>query len=42
MPGGLAVGLRRHKHAVLLVLLVVALAVETFYAQSGAERASDA
>jgi len=38
MPSGLAVGLRRRKHAVLLVLLVVALAVDTLYAQSGAER----
>jgi len=38
MPGGLAVGLRRHKHAVLLGLLVVALAVDTIHAQSGAER----
>jgi hypothetical protein len=38
MPGGLAVGLRRRKHAVLLALLVVALAAQTFNAQSGAER----
>jgi hypothetical protein len=38
MPDGLAVGLRRHKHAVLLALLFVALAIETFNAQSGAER----
>jgi len=38
MPGGTAVALRRHKHAVLLALLVVALAIETFNAQSGAER----
>jgi hypothetical protein len=36
MLGGQMVGLRRHKHAVLLALLVVVLAVETF--QSGAER----
>jgi voltage-gated potassium channel len=38
MTGGLAVRLRRHKHAVLLVLLVLALAMETFNAQSGVER----
>jgi hypothetical protein len=38
MPGGLAVGLRRHKHAVLLALLVFALAAQTFNAKSGAER----
>jgi hypothetical protein len=38
MAGGLAVGLRRHKHTVLLGLLVVALAIETFNAQSGAGR----
>jgi len=38
MPGGTAVALRRHKHAVLLALLVVVLAIETFNAQSGAER----
>jgi len=31
-------GIRRHKHAVLLVLLFVLLAIETFNAQSGAER----
>jgi voltage-gated potassium channel len=37
MLGGQMVGLRRHKHAVLLALLVVALAVGTFHAQSGAE-----
>ncbi len=38
MLGGQMVGLRRHKHAVLLALLVVALAFGTFHAQSGAER----
>jgi hypothetical protein len=38
MPGGLVVGLRRRKHAVLLALLVVTLAIETFNAQAGAER----
>jgi hypothetical protein len=38
MPGGQMVGLRRRKHAVLLALLVVALAIETISAQSGAER----
>ena len=38
MPDGLAVGLRRHKHAVLLALLLVALAIATINAQSGAER----
>jgi hypothetical protein len=32
------VELRRRKYAVLLVLLVVGLAIETFHAQSGAER----
>ena len=32
------VALRRRKHAVLLGLLIVALAIETFHAQSGAER----
>jgi Ion channel len=32
------VGLSRRKHAVLLALLVLALALETFHAQSGAER----
>jgi len=32
------IGIRRHKYAVLLALLVVALAIETFGAQSGAER----
>ena len=32
------IGLRRRKYAVLLALLVVALAVETIHAQSGAER----
>jgi hypothetical protein len=32
------IGLRRRKYAVLLALLVVALVVETFHAQSGAER----
>jgi len=38
MLGEQMVGLRRHKHAVLLALLFVVLAVETFNAQSGAER----
>ena len=38
MLGGQMVGLRRRKHAVLLALLFVALAVGTFHAQSGAER----
>jgi hypothetical protein len=38
MLGGQMVGLRRRKYAVLLALLVVALAVETFHTQSGAER----
>src|SRR5271165_647173 len=38
MPGGQMLGLRRRKYAVLLALLVVALVVETFHAQSGAER----
>ena len=32
------VGLRRHKHAVLLALLFMAIAINTFNAQSGAER----
>jgi hypothetical protein len=38
MLGEQMVGLRRHRHAVLLALLFVVLAVETFNAQSGAER----
>jgi hypothetical protein len=38
MLAGQMVGLRRRKHAVLLAVLLVALAVETFHAQSGAER----
>ena len=38
MPGGQVIGIRRHKYVVLLVLLVFALAIETFGAQSGAER----
>jgi hypothetical protein len=38
MLGEQVVGLRRHKHAVLLVLLFIVLAIETFNAQSGAER----
>ncbi len=38
MPGGQMVGLRRRKHAVLLALLLVELAVDTIHAQSGAER----
>jgi hypothetical protein len=38
MLAGEMVGLRRHKYAVLLALLLVALAVETFHAYSGAER----
>jgi hypothetical protein len=38
MPGRLAAGLRRRKHAVLLALLLVVLAIETFNVQSGAER----
>src|SRR5271165_292733 len=38
MLGGQMVGLRRHKHAALLALLVVALAIGTFHAQSDAER----
>jgi len=37
MPGGQMVGLRRRKHAVLLTLLVVALAIDTVHAQSGTE-----
>ena len=36
--GGQMAGIRRNKHAVLLVLLLVVLAIETFNAQSGAER----
>ncbi len=38
MLGGQMLGLRRRKYAVLLALLIVALAVETFHAQSGAEQ----
>ena len=38
MPGGQVIGIRRHKYAVLLALLVVGLAVATFTAQSGFER----
>ena len=38
MPGGQMVELRRHKHAVLLVLLFIVLAISTINAQSGAER----
>jgi hypothetical protein len=38
MLGGQMVGLRRHKHAVLLALLFIAIAIDTFNAQSGAER----
>ena len=38
MPGGQVVGLRRHKHAVLLVLLFIVLAITTINAQSDAER----
>ena len=38
MQGEQMFGLRRHKYAVLLALLVVALAIDTFGAQSGAER----
>jgi hypothetical protein len=38
MLGGQIAGLRRRKYAVLLALLFVVLAVETFHAQSGAER----
>jgi hypothetical protein len=38
MPGGLAIALRRHKHALLLALIVVALATQTVNAQSGLER----
>jgi ion channel len=38
MPGGLAVGLRRHKHAALLALILVGLAIATFNAHSGAAR----
>src|ERR1700732_1141889 len=38
MPGGQAVELRRHKHAVLLVLLFIVLAITTINAQSDAER----
>ena len=34
---GQVVAMRRRKHAVLLALLVVALAIETFHAQAGAE-----
>jgi hypothetical protein len=37
VPGGQVIGLRRHKHAVLLALLFVVLAIETINAQ-GAER----
>src|SRR5271154_5186002 len=38
MPGKKMIGLRRRKYAVLLALLVVALAVDTFHARSGAEQ----
>jgi voltage-gated potassium channel len=38
MPRAQVVALRRHKHAVLLALILVALAIETFDVQSGAER----
>jgi hypothetical protein len=38
MPGGQVVELRRHKHAVLLVLLFIVLAITTINAQSDAER----
>jgi len=38
MSDGLAAGLRRRKHALLLALQLVMLAVETFHAQSGIER----
>lgn len=38
MPSGQVVGLSRHKNAVLLALLVLALAIETFHAQADAER----
>lgn len=38
MIDGKAVGLRPRKYAVLLALLLVALAIETFNAQPGAER----
>lgn len=38
MPGRHVIGIRRHKYVVLLALLVVALAIESFGAQSGAER----
>src|SRR4029077_15770899 len=38
MPGGQVVELRRHKHAVLLVLLVIVLAITTINAQSDVER----
>jgi hypothetical protein len=35
MPGGQVVELRRHKHAVLLVLLFIVLAISTINAESG-------
>jgi len=38
MPGVQVIGIRRHKYAVLLALLVVGVAVATFTAQSGFER----
>src|SRR5271167_2667869 len=38
MLGKQVIGLRRRKYAVLLALLVVALAVDTFHARSGAEQ----
>jgi hypothetical protein len=38
MLGRLPVGLSRRKYAVLLALLLVVLAVETFNVQSSAER----
>lgn len=38
MPTGQVIRIRRHRYVVLLALLVVALAIETFGAQSGAER----
>ena len=38
MPGGQVVELRRHKHAVLLVLLFIVLAITMINAESDAER----
>ena len=38
MPGRLPVGLSRRKYAVLLVLLLVVLAMETFNVRTGAEQ----